>query len=97
MLNLACDIFSVSASLVKFLVAIKGQVLLSCLRWVGKNQKTKLLNPSHRHVASSCPTDNQDKILTARGQECKVALSLATLTHLEVFAIEEINWIFPGL
>lgn len=46
---------------------------------------------------SSCPTDNQDKLLTARGQECKVTLSLATLAQPEVFAIEEINCIFPGL
>ena len=35
-LNLAGDKFSASASLVKFLVAIKGQVLLSWLLWVQK-------------------------------------------------------------
>lgn len=35
-LNLACDIFSTSASLVNFLEAIKGQILFSCLLWVWK-------------------------------------------------------------
>lgn len=43
-LNLACYIFSASPSLVKFLVAIKGQVLLSCLLWM-QNQVPQPFTP----------------------------------------------------